>query len=87
MEKDKLIADKVTESNVAVKSNDVGQVLMVPEKYFTYFGQADRKGNLLFTCNKCSSNSKKISCCETSRQNLKKHIEVCTKQHSNSLIM
>ncbi|KAH9500818.1 hypothetical protein Btru_073095 [Bulinus truncatus] len=50
--------------------------LSVPKEYFQYIGPAEKAGNSLYRCEKCSfdGQQKSISCVNTSRQNLKKHI-------------
>jgi len=50
--------------------------LSVPKEYFQYVGPAEKAGNSLYRCKKCSfgGQQKSISCVNTSRQNLKKHI-------------
>lgn len=50
--------------------------LSVSQEFFQYMGPAERTGNSLYRCKKCSFGGqlKSISCVDTSRQNLKKHI-------------
>lgn len=50
--------------------------LSVPEDFFQYIGPADKAGNSLYRCLKCTfgGQQKSISCGDKSRQNLKKHI-------------
>lgn len=50
--------------------------LSVPDDFFEYIGPADKAGNSLYRCKKCTvgGQRKTISCVDTSRQNLKKHI-------------
>jgi len=51
----------------------------VPAEYFVYVGEAEKDGNSLYRCLKCPTGiaGKKISAHDTSRLNLKKHIQVC----------
>ena len=51
----------------------------VPCDFFVYCGSAKADGNSMYCCLKCPTGSlgNKISCHDESRQNLKKHIQVC----------
>ena len=52
--------------------------ILILEAYFVHVGHLEAAGNTMFKCVNCPKSSKPLSCSNTSRQNLKKHVEVFT---------
>jgi hypothetical protein len=69
----------VNSTNVPISSNSNDKRIQIPEKYFIYTGSSETAGNSLYKCLNCPfgfTKKKPLSCSDSSRQNLKKHIEV-----------
>jgi hypothetical protein len=66
----------------------VSDRVAVPLEFFVYIGPASKPGSSLYRCLKCPDgfSNKPLSCNNSSRYNLKKHVEVRTSTTNTVLL-
>jgi hypothetical protein len=76
---DRVEIASLTYTKDAAKDKDSDRVA-VPQDFFVYIGPASKPGSSLYRCLKCPEgfSNKPLSCNNSSRYNLKKHVEVRT---------
>ena len=67
-------------ANYEIDNEENSKRIPVPDRFFTFIRPAEKGHNSLYRCLKCPPgfNKKELSCSDTSRLNLKKHVEVGT---------